>query len=213
MRAFPPRGRLCAICSSISFILLFDIHFKGVKELKRKTDKDIVCGHKGIIIFFSLIVLVGIIVTLIPLFQQKEYQYEEKTIHVDNVEYEPFGKKEYQTLLIASDGETYIIGNDDGAYQYAFTDTDITIRYHETTTFFARQRIVDQVTWSGGTFDTHSEKAADRWYIAVIAGIVIMLIGACGLLIVYMDVRRNRKMQKDRDQRIIKKYGDKAKVE
>ena len=181
--------------------------------MKRNTDKDIVRGHKGIIIFFSLIVLVGIIVTLIPLFQQKKYQYEEKVIHVDKVEYEPFGKKNYQTLLIASDGETYIIGNDDGAYQYAFTDTDITIRYHETTTIFARQNIVDKVTWSGGTFDTQSEKTAGHWYIAVIAGIVIMLIGAGGLLIIYMDVRRNRKMQNARNQRIIKKYGDKAKVE
>ena len=40
-----------------------------------------------------------------------------------------------------------------------------------------------------------------------------MLIGAGGLLIIYMDVRRNRKMQNERNQRIIKKYGDKAKVE
>lgn len=180
--------------------------------MKQRTDRDIVRSHKGVIIFFSLIVLLGIIVTLIPLFPQKEYQYEEKTIHVDDVEYEPFGRRNYQTLLIASDGETYIIGNDKGAYQYTFTDTDITIRYHEITTLFTRQRIIDKVTWSGGTFDTHSEKASGHWYIAVIAGVVIMLIGAGGLLIVYMDVRRNRKMQKARDQRIIKKYGEKAKV-
>ncbi len=184
--------------------------------MKRKTEKDIVREHKGIVIFFSVIVLIGIIVPFLTLIPKPEYQYEEKSIHVDRVEYDvrwiSTASSGYYTRLITSDGEQYIINNQDGAYETAFTDADLTIRYHESTFLFWKENDVDTVTWSGGTFDTHREVSDGHWYVAVIAGAVIVMIGAGGLLIVYFDVKRNRRMQKARDQRIIKKYGEKAKV-
>lgn len=180
--------------------------------MKRRTDKDIVREHKGFVIFFSVIVLIGTIVPFLTLIPKPEYQYEEKSIHVDRVEYEPIGRTGWQTCLQASDGEIYIILGRDGAYKTAFTDADLTIRYHERRVFFWKEKDVDTVTWSGGTFDTHREVSDGHWYVAVIAGVAIMLIGSGGLLIVFMDVKRNRRVQKARDQRIIKKYGDKAKI-
>lgn len=173
--------------------------------------------HKGVVIFSSILILIGILICMIPLLPQPDYQYSTKQIHVDRVEYDRsvFSKSSSgdYTRLIDSNGEIFIIGNRDGAYEAAFTDADLTIRYHEATVFFIRENIVDAVTWNGGTFDTHRDEPEGHWYIAVIGGVIVILLGVLGFVLLLFIIKHNRKLLNDRNNCIIKKYGDKARVD
>lgn len=182
--------------------------------MKRINDKDLIKQHKGLVIFSSILIVIGILICMIPLLPKPDYQYFEKQIHVEHVEYRFVSKSSSGdfTSLIDSNGDIFIIGNQNGAYKTAFTDADLTIRYHRAAGFFTHENIVDAVTWSGGTFETHPDESMGHWYVASIGGVVVFFIGALGFVLLLLIIKHNRKLQNDRSNRIIKKYGDKART-
>ena len=186
-------------------------------KMKRINNKELVNQHKGLVLFSTLLIIIGVLICMIPLLPQPDYQFFEKRIHVDRVEYDSsfFAKSSSGdfTRLFDSDGEVFIIGNQDGAYETAFTDVDLTIRYHRATEFYTRKNIVDRVTWNGGTFDTHLDQSKGHWYIALAGGIVIIFFGVLGFVLLFLIIKHNRKLQNDRNMRIRRKYGDKVRVD
>lgn len=177
--------------------------------MRRKTNKDILKENIGILILSALFLLLGLALPFLPQLTAVEYdQLYEKEIIIDSLKWiSGYRGAGGHFRITTANGERYNVSGD-----YTGTElrnglqsgTKASIKYHENRFLFLKY--AEEVVVDGKCIVQYNDDQKPHPLIYMVSGFFV-LFGILGFLYVRWNVKHNRRIQKNRDQRIIKKYG------
>ena len=185
--------------------------------MKRKTDLDIRKSYIWLFVLSSFFILMG---TLLICLQWLDNTYtraydvlKEKEIVVSDIYRVSNFRAGHHYLIISSDNEIYnITGNyDDSALNEQIkTGVSATVRYSENKLPSFR-KYAEEIYIDGDKVVEYCTYEDDSLIIRVIFGSMAVLLGVGGFAFYGWEIKHNREINRKRDARIKKKYGNKQK--
>lgn len=183
--------------------------------MRRKTTKDLIKRNMVGIALSGFLIFAGVFLLFLSKLPVPLYEdYLEKTVTVDSIRYHYGYKSSDYWELRTEDGESY---NLTGSFDRSEMKESLThgveaqIRYDENWLGnLSGHKYAEEVAVNGKKIVSYNNDEEDQHLTAlyILSGVCILL-GVTGLLLFRWEVRRNRELQRKRDQRIEKKYGKK----
>lgn len=185
--------------------------------MKRKTDIDIRKSYIWLFVLSSFFILMG---TLLICLQWLDNTYtraydvlKEKEIVISKVECIHYYRGGDRYHITSTDNEKYmVIGKYDVALlkEYLTEGVSATVKYSQDRAPFGR-KYAEEIYVGENLIVEYDAYEDDSLIIRVIFGSISILIGAGGFLFYRWEIKRNREINRKRDARIKKKYGNKQK--
>ena len=181
--------------------------------MRRKTTKELIKRNLVGIASSGILILMGVYLLYLSKLPVTPYEaYQEKTTTVDSVRYHYYMSSGYWELR-TEDGECY---NLTGSFQASelkeklTPGTEVQIRYGENWVgnLFG-YKYAEELTVNGKRIVSYNNDEDQHLTALYLLSGACILFGAAGLFLFRWEVRRNRELQRKRDQRIEKKYGKK----
>ena len=179
--------------------------------MRRKTDKDIVKENYCLIILSALLILCGVLCAIHPhIVSHVGYdslQSKEVTISEFKNHYGGRYSASYDYIR-TTDGEIYNIS---GEYQREQCEVLLTkgktvsIKWYKNEPFWTL--LVEEMYVDGERVVTYDNDKPVDWKSPLIFGSCFIVLGIGGFFLLRLFVNMNRKKQKKRDEKILRKYG------
>lgn len=178
--------------------------------MRRKSDKEVRKENAIFLVLGCAFIFLGLFILTSPLIPPKPYdEYMEKDVAISKFDYFHTVKGSSYHYILTEDGEKYNITGkytSSELYDLLLPGTCATIKY-DVNRIFPFKKYAEEITVNGNKIVTYDNDQPPNWTALIIAGSLSLSIGI-GLMVVFrLAVVQNRKKQKKRDARIIKKYG------
>ncbi len=182
--------------------------------MRRKTTKDLVKRNLAGIALSGFLILAGVFLLFLSKLPVASYEdCREKTVTVDSMRYHYGYISSGYWELRTEDGESY---NLTGSFDRSEMKESLThgveaqIRYLENWrgNLFGH-KYAEEVVVNGKRIVSYNNDEDQHLTALYLLSGACILFGAAGLFLFRWEVRRNRELQRKRDQRIEKKYGKK----
>ena len=178
--------------------------------MRRKSDKEIKREFSIFLILGVSLILFGVFILLYPIIPTTPYEeYIQKEVVISKFDDFRGAKGTFYDYIITKDGEEYRVTgehNKSELYEILTEGTTAVIKY-DTNALLPFIRYAEEITVDGDKIVTYNNDAHVNWIPHIIFGLFSCLIGSALLFTFRWHIIRNRKLQAQRDSRIIKKYG------
>ena len=180
--------------------------------MRRKTDKDIIKENYWLIILSTLLILLGVFFAMLPHIAldvgYDALQVKDVTITEFKHHHGGYRGSSYDYIR-TTDGEKYNLSGDyqRGQLQELLTEgKTVTIKWYKNKPFWTL--LVEEMYVDGERVVTYDNDKPVDWKPPLIFGSCFIALGIGGFFLLRLFVKTNRKMQKKRDERIQRKYGN-----
>ena len=183
--------------------------------MRRKTDKDIIKENYWLIILSALLILFGVLCAIFPHVaphvDYESLQSKEVTITEFKHHYGGYRGASYDYIR-TTDGEKY---NLSGEYQREHLKglltkgKTVSIKWYKNEPFWTL--LVEELYVDGEQVVTYDNDKPVDWKSPLIFGSCFVVLGIGGFFLLRLFVKANRKKQKKRDEKILRKYGNTTK--
>jgi hypothetical protein len=180
-------------------------------RMRRKTDKDIRREYGWLVIGSVILILLGLLFAILPnVIPPVSYDsLQTKEVTITAFKRHIGGRRGHTyDYILTSEGEKFNLSGD---YQRAHLNTLLTegttaiIKWYRNVPF--RTLLLEEMYIDGERVVTYDNDRPSDWWAPLIGGGFFCVLGAGGLLM-FRNIRNsNRKKQKMRDERILRKYG------
>jgi predicted small secreted protein len=178
--------------------------------MRRKSGKEIRKEYAIFLVYGCVFTLLGLFILTSPLIPPKPYEeYRQKDVVISKFDYWHTVKGSSYHYILTENGEKYNLTgkySSSELYDLLLSGTCATIKYDENL-IFPFKKYVEEITVNGNKIVTYDNDKPPNWTVLIIAGSLSSSLGICSVIVFRLAVVQNRKKQRKRDARIIKKYG------
>lgn len=182
----------------------------------RKTDREILRENRWLTVLSAVFILCGILVALLPhlppFASYDSLQETEAAVQAFKHFYGGSKGLNYAYLL-TTDNEKYILSGDYDKAEAAAQLTAgkaVTLKWYRNKPF--GERLAEEVSVDGKLIVRYDNDLSRDKKSAFFAGAFLAAVGTGGLLLLNLSLKANRKKQAKRDEKLRRKYGEKARV-
>lgn len=182
----------------------------------RKTDREILRENRWPTVLSAAFILCGIWIALLPhLLPFASYDsLQETEATVQSFKHFYGGSKGLNdTYLLTSDNEKYILSGDYDHQEAAAQLTagkSVTLKWYQSNPF--GERMAEEVMMDGKPIVRYDNDLGRDKKASFFAGAFLAAVGTGGLLLLNLTLKTNRKKQARRDEKLKRKYGERARV-
>lgn len=180
--------------------------------MRRKSKNEILKENIWAIVLAICLLISGLFVIILPhILPNPTYEaLQTKEVTVSMVEWNSrvrYGASYH--YILTTDGEMYILSGDYQAsqvYDLLKEGTTVTIKWYQNKPFSTQ--LIEELIVNGQRIVTYNNNRPVEWQGPLIVGLCVIAMGVGDLLLARFYVKHNIEIQKKRDERIIKKYGN-----
>ena len=178
--------------------------------MRRKSDKQLIKEFSIFLIFGVSLILFGVFILLYPIIPTTPYEeYIQKEVVILKLDHFIGVKGSSYDYIITKDSKEYKVT---GEYNRSelnenLTEGTVAVIKYDANTIFPFIRYAEEIIVDGNKIVTYNNDAPVNWILHIIVSLFSCLIGTALLFAFRWHIMRNRKLQAQRDARIIKKYG------
>lgn len=177
--------------------------------MRKKTDMDILREHKFLIVGSILLILFGIFLATVPHIHSGNYDsLETKEVTITEFKHNSVRGSSYD-YICTTDGKKYNISGNYKREQLQELLTEgqtITIKWFKNTPFCTL--LAEEIYVDGKRIVTYDNDLPSTWKNPLVVGVCTIAIGISGLFLIIFLLKSNNYKQRNRNERIRKKYGD-----
>lgn len=182
----------------------------------RKTDREVLRENRWLTVLSAVFILCGIWIALLPhLLPFASYDFlQEQEATVQSFKHFYGGAKGLNdTYLLTTDNEKYILSGDydhEEAAEQLTACNAITLKWYQSNPF--GERLAEEVSVDGKPIVRYDNDLGRDKKASFFAGAFLAAVGTGGLLLLNLTLKTSRKKQTRRDEKLKRKYGERARV-